>query len=278
MPVLPINSSRTTAPDNRLHAGSIVEYEHSGKPLLAVILGEAKGSKWSLLNERGRNVELPADRLYLLPGSLAPEKSTSAERAEELTRIAQQAETDAASVNLEELWEVCEEANRDFSVGELTELASEKSDLHAHAALRRALLADTIYFKRKKNQFEPRPLASVEQLKIQAAVEAEKAQARQAVVDQLVERLRDPSAPLTCNLKPLEQLAALGTHAEGAKESKELVEEVARRARLNLSGRTEDRAFEILLGAGHFSPHENLALYRCNWQPNYPSAIHTSIQ
>ena len=56
-----------TAP-NRITIGSIVEYEQHGAPMLGVVVGEKK-DKFTIVNSRAAQVDFPAVRLYLLPGS-----------------------------------------------------------------------------------------------------------------------------------------------------------------------------------------------------------------
>lgn len=272
MPVLPPSSKNTAKESERISPGVIVEYEHSGKPLLAAVLGEKKG-RWLLLNQRAREAELTSDRLYVLPGRVPASCSDTSAKAEFLDKLAAEAEEAAAAVQLEEVWQILQGETAEASTREITELLFGDDSLEHHLTTRRALLADRIYFKRKRIGFEPRQVSTVEELKVQIAVEAEKRRQEEELINALLKRLKDKTAPLPASVEHLEQLAALGTQAAHAKEAVNVVSEVAERGGLTLRGKPDQKALELLVAVHHFTEHENLALHRFKRHTRFSDSV-----
>ncbi len=246
--------------DTRIQIGSVVEYEQHAVPLLAIVTAEKKG-KWVVHNEAGGQLELPADRLYLLPGRPV-EAADAAERTKALVGLLARARTAQQRIDLGELWELLIEEGRELGLRELTELALSENTAEHHVAMRRALIADPIFFKRKKNSFEPRPSEVVEELKVKARVEAEKEASREGLINAVVRRLKDGVTPLPGQIAILERYAALGKSAEDSKEAQSLVDEIVKRANVSLSDRSMDRVFELLVRANHFTIDQNMTLIR----------------
>ena len=246
--------------ETRIQIGSIVEYEQHALPLIAVVTAEKKG-KWVVHNEAGGQLELPADRLYLLPGRPL-EAGDAAERTRALTGLLARARAAQEKVDLGELWELLIEEGRELSVKELTELALSENTAEHHVAMRRALISDPVYFKRKKTTFEPRPAEVVEELKVKVRVEGEKEAVREGLIGAVVKRIRDGVTPLPEQIAILERYAALGKSADDSKEAQALMDEIVKRANLNLSDRSMDRVFELLVRANHFTVDQNLTLIR----------------
>ncbi|MCB0322273.1 MAG: RNB domain-containing ribonuclease [Bdellovibrionales bacterium] len=262
MPLKPLQITKNVQTDDtRISPGAVVTYEQHSKTLLGVVLGE-KAGKWLLTNQQGAEVSLPAARLALLPGK-APEGLTTAnQRAAFLESLHTESQALANELDLEEVWSVLEGEVRETSPKEITEMIFNENSLAGHLAVRMALVDDTVYFKRKKTGFEPRPPETVEQLKRQVAVEKEKADRRETFLRAIVDRLKDPNAPLPGNLGFLEEIAAFGKSNEDSKETRLLLDEVIRQARVELPGRPEDKAFQLLVRLGCFRPDHNLLPFR----------------
>lgn len=262
MNLLPRNiakqSSREAA---RIECGAVVEYEHSAKALLGLALTEKSG-KWRLLNQSGHEVELPADRIYLLPAKLELDQNKQSQHLAYLEKLSAEATILAAKLQLAEVWDLVIGERSELSCQELTELLCLKDDALSRLATRRALHADSIYFKRRKNGYEPRAREVVEELRRGAELAAEKERERQHFKKLLLDYAHDKTVKLPPAIRQLEELAALGNQAQQAKELLQLVEEVAVALGCTLSGRTEEKAFALLVAIGHFSVDENLAFYR----------------
>lgn len=257
-----IQPGRAAESDVRIRLGAIVEYEQHGAPHLAMVTGERRG-KWLVTNIAGAQLELPPDRLYLLPGE-PRDAENAAKRAEIIKTLSDEASALRSMVNLGELWELVQGERREVSVRDLTELMLGENSAVNHLAMRRCLLDDAIYFKRKKTTYEPRPPEVVSELRVRAEIEAEKTRAREALVSAVATRLRDSSAELPSSIAILERYAALGKSFEDAKEASALIDDIVKRSGISIDARGEDRAFRLLVKAKHFSDDENLALIRLN--------------
>jgi len=258
MRIIPINMAKGQLEKESLalRVGALVEYENSGAPQLGLISGEKKG-KWSVTNNRGKDVELSSDRLYLLqpvPTDLSNNRSSYLESLE------LEAQRMISDIDLEQLWEVVAENSKEFDSRELGEILWPKLAVVEHIALRRALLKNKVFFKRKKSGFEAREQDVVEELKIQVRVEEEKARKREERIASLLARIKGED--VAAEWQDLAQLAALGSGANNAKESLTLLDELIERGNLGVGGRAEDKAFRVLAAARLFSPDENLAIHR----------------
>ena len=253
-----------------LRVGAVVEYENAGKTLLGVITASKK-NKWAIMNDRGGEVELPSDRLYLLRSTDPTVPTDATGRQRYLSNLMARATQLRSEVDLESLWEISGESKREVDSRELTELAFQSPDLAHYVAVRHALIDNKVFFKRTRVGFEPREARVVEELKVQQRVEEEREAKRQEKVKALLDAVRahkaddirdTQSAPVPVDLLELEQLAAQGMAYPGAKDALKLVEEVIEAGKLDISGRPEDKAFRLLVRAGHFSEHENLSMHR----------------
>lgn len=266
MPLFPANSARLIRSDaNRIEVDCVVEYEQHGKPLVALVTGERKG-KWQLINQQAQELELLAERLYLTPARFQMSCASREEKTVYLKDLADKADGLAKTIQLEELWDVLAENDKEFTVQELTELLFRGDELTlGYIATRHALLNDSIFFKRKKFGFEPRPREVVDELLRKQKADAEKQTRRTEFVNTILSRLQAPSevsSPLPKMVSLLEEIAAFATKAEHAKEGGALLEEILARCPLKFRGKLEEKAFSLLVAVKHFTPDEDLNLIR----------------
>jgi len=247
--------------DVKLHPGALVEYEQHGKTILGMLIGERK-NKWALVNTVGKELELPASRLYLFPSGPDQADTTIEEKARYLQSLDSDADKKKSGIVLAEIWEIVSGEKKEFNTDELTEIACGENSLVAHLAFRQILLADKIYFKRRKYGFEPRPKAVVEELKKKEKVERAKDEVRETLRQAILERLKDPTLPLPASIRALEELAAFGGKAEGAKDIVVLLNDIIDKEKLDIGGKSDQKAFELLVRIKRFSPDENLTLRR----------------
>ena len=163
MVLLP-KSSAKFQPASSLGPGSLVMYENDGVPILATVI-EYKKSKYSVVNQRGKQIELDAVRLHQLPGTLPGDLTTTEKRAAFLDDFFRRAYEASKQINLEEIWALVVEDSNDLDTNSLTESYYGENEQVKHLALRLALLSDTIFFKRKKGLFNARSAEVVAELK-----------------------------------------------------------------------------------------------------------------
>lgn len=257
----PINAPRAQQAQNKICIGSIVEYENHGKPVLSIVSDEVK-DKFDILNGSGKVLKMPAARLYLYPGQVPKEASSHEQKIQYLENLERRAAEIKTTIDLEELWELVSQNQKEISVVELTELALSQNTCENQIAIRRALLEDNVFFKRIRNNYEPRSRSVVEELKKKEKVEKAKKEKLDSLVEALVQRIKGNDVKLPSSIVQIEELAAAGKNSEHAKEASSIVEEVARRCKIELSGRIEHRAFFLLEQARHFDKNVDLNLIR----------------
>jgi len=258
--------------ENRISIGSVVEYEQHGAPVLGVVVSQKK-DKWTVLNTSGGQLDLPPLRLTLLPGRAPEESKDNAAKLKYLAQIESQAAELVSKLDLSEAWELLSEEGREVTSHELAELVLNSVELVPLIAIRRALLGEQVYFKRKKTTFEPRPSETVMALRAQFEAEQGKKRQREHLVEALAARIKDRSVSLPPTVSLIERYAALGKSAEDAKEALEVVEEALSRANVQLGQKAHERAFQLLVLAGHFTEDENLSLFRLGREKRFPPAI-----
>lgn len=268
MGILPSGSTKGSAASPiDPHIGGLVQYDDDGVVLLGVITG-TKRDKFSVLNIRGREVELPRTRLYRLPSGTAAVGATLAAKSEALKAISERIEREATELNVEELWSFVHEDCRSYSVSELCQSYFGADTTEKHAGLRNALIREKIHFKRDKEGFEPRSAQVVGELTIAEEAKKRKVTVRESTVGFVTQRLKDPALPIPHdiaeNFMLMSEVAAGVVHSDPArqKEGKELVYLCGEALRVSENMPVEKRAFEVLVKCAYFTKDSNLAFIR----------------
>lgn len=276
MGILPPGSAKATTAQLDPNIGGLVHYEDDGSVLLGVITG-TKRDKFTVLNIRGREVELPRPRLYRLPAGASAVGATVAAKTEALNAIANNIEKEAAGLNVEELWSFVHEECRLYSVSELCQSYFGADTAEKHGGLRLALIREKVHFKRDKDGFEPRSAQVVGDLKLAEEAKKRKVTVRETTVQFVSQRVKDPSIPIPHELNEtltlMSEVAAGVMHSDPArqKEGKELVHLCVESLRLSENASIEKQAFEVLLRCGYFTKDSNLAFIRYEIPTHYPS-------
>lgn len=275
---------------------SLVLYEHEGQLLLGAVLG-FKRQRFVILNERGREVELMANRLHSAPGHLPHELQSQDARKDYLHTLAERARGLAPTMAIQDLWEVTHHSPKEFSVIELLGLISpatadslgtDRPDtgspdtVATFIGLFHALTQDKVFFKRERVGFLPRPPSTVEQLQRAESARLTKRAARSVFIEWVRTRMSGqssaPPADALESLELLEEVAAGAPHLDNAahREAKEIVDScVADIGEKGLggmlSGNRERRAYQLLERIKWFSPVTNLSLYRHRPPRRFPA-------
>jgi exoribonuclease II len=252
----PIIKNKST--DTKIAPGKILEYLQHGKSLFAVALREKK-DRWTIINQDGSEFDLPIERIDLLPGQVPESANSSKEKLHFLQTTIEAAKSLAISINLAEVWELVLNNQTEISHLELVELFFKENDTLTNLSTRLILDSDRIYFKKKKDKkYEPRTAEQVEELKKQLLAEQKKKEKRDLLVSEIIAKLTDPLLPLPKGIRLLEEFSALGKSYTQAQEAQEILEEVTKQSKLQLSGYPQEQAFQLLCKIGHFTTHENL--------------------
>jgi exoribonuclease-2 len=267
LPKNPSQSSaqKSSAPDSSV--GALVQYEDDAQVLLGVITG-IKKDKPVVFNQRGRELELARNRLYILPRRDLPPVSSSSARMEALERVASAIESEAQKLNVQEVWSFLNEEIRPYSVSEICQAYFGADVCEQHAGLRVALIRERMHFKRDRDAFEPRPASVVEDLRKAEEAKNRKKVLRESALSFLEARTPDKAESIPAELRDaihlIEEVAALVSHTDPArqKEAREFVQLCADKLHVPESLSLEKRAFEVLLKAGIFHEHTNLSFVR----------------
>jgi exoribonuclease II len=252
--------------------GKLIEFRQGSDRHLAV-LDRPEGKKhWIALDARGHSQKLhPRDVSYELGGE--------GYGVEDIARIEAELADYLDPSALEVAWELLVEDQESTDPKGLAQLLfSDQGAVPCYAA-HRLLCEDKLYFKQRKDHYEPRPIAQVEELKHQIAVEQERQvrwQSFLALVQQRLQANSDgtsegcPSASWSPEelvyIESLERFAIFEQEAPNRTPALEL---------LNALGRFENpaAAFELLVDLGRWSPHENLLVRRRQLPTTFPSKV-----
>jgi len=249
--------------------GSLIEFIDGGRFYCGLVTGVAD-KKIHLLNQNGREINLPEARILIASKQVYPHNATR----EALTARLQQCAADRAAlaeaITLRELWEiVCEEADDEFTMDLLAELhfgGTINDD--QRAAFLRAIFSDSLFFKFRNGRIAAHTPAQVEQLQVQRQKEREKAQ----VLDRAAENLQKIMQGIPIGeddwpdrercLQWLSQSVLLGS--ESAED--DFIRQVLKKAGLT----SPHAGFELLVKAGVWDADENLALLRSDQPVDFP--------
>ncbi len=255
---------------------SLVSYENEGQLLAGAVIGFRR-QRYVILNERGREVELTANRLHPIPGNLPLEARSIEERKNFLAELASGARAQAPKIDLSELWNVVQSDPKEYSVPDLFELsfgeAPKPTNAQPFFALWAALTSDKINFKRDRDGFLPRSAAAVEELRKAESARVAKLAKRSVFFDWVRERIRDAAIPappdLAETIELLEEVAAGAPHLDNTRhrEAKEIIDNcianIGEQALGGgLGGNREQRAFRLLERIGWITERTNLSLIR----------------
>ncbi len=264
--MLPKGAIKTVAAP-AFSAGSLVMYENDGAPILAVVLAWKK-NRYNVLNDRGREIELVTERLHALPGKMPGNLTSHAEQTEYLLKLRRAAETEASSVVLDDLWSVLQETPQEVSTTELTTLYFNDDSLDHHLAMRFALLADKLYFKRRQEDFSARAPEVIAELKKAEETRLERQRIIEGTFEFIRARVSNPSLPIPQEAASaiclLEDVVVNTSEIDPAhqKEAKDLIERAAAAIGISFNGPIEQKAYLILEKIHHFTAATNLSFVR----------------
>lgn len=261
-----------------LATGTVCLYEHDGRPLLGVVLG-IKNKKYNLLNQRGREIELPDFRLCALGLKTPADLAGNTAIANFLEQTFERSNKLSDDINLELVWTVVQAEQRYYPSQELAELYFQKPSAEQHLALRLALLGDRIFFKRQEDGFSPRPDSTVQELKVSEQSRKEKQRTQQLALDTFSARLKDPQAPIPAEIEvichTMLEIIAGCTEIDGARlrDAKDITDYCGDKLKLELRGSREQRMSTILQAVHILTPNTNLAFARKRYNWNRPAAV-----
>jgi exoribonuclease II len=246
-----------------MEKGTLVEFRTSGERRLAVI-ERAEGKKhWIATDERGQAHTLhPREMTYTVTGG--PYKST------DIPSFSQAVQPYLDPSSLEVAWELLSEMGESATPAALAQLLfSEQQPAQCYAAF--CLLEDDrLYFKQKADRYEPRSASQVQDLKHQLTMTEQREQEWRNFLGRLESALQGTAVEWLPNDRPhLDALEKLATFGE---ESSARAAAAVVLTGLGQPG-TPVAAFNLLVGLGMWSPHENLTLRRNQTPQSFPTQV-----
>ncbi|WP_035984948.1 ribonuclease catalytic domain-containing protein [Leptolyngbya sp. KIOST-1] len=232
--------------------GTLVEFKHQGQPRLGVVDRPEGKKNWVVIDERGQAHTLhPRDFNY--------EASGGPYKPGDIGPFVAEAESYIDPSSLEIAWEFLSEAGESADPAALAQLLfSDQSPAFCYAA-HRLLAEDKVFFKQKGDRYEPRPVAQVEELRLQIERETQRQQEWESFMTKARQGLAGKTVAWEKGDRPrletLERLALFGDESSQRTQAAEI---------LNALGvaPTAAGAFDTLVALGLWSIHENLALRR----------------
>lgn len=156
-------------------AGKLIEYLDNGKFICALVT-ENQSKRLRLINQNGREVNLPPSRVVHCSSATHPLSGSREELTNQLRYTTEKRLALMTDVNLEEIWELTvEESSNVFSPSFLAELIfGEDATDDTISALLRCVFSDKLFFKFKEGRILANSAEKVAQLQLQIEKEARK--------------------------------------------------------------------------------------------------------
>ncbi|HIQ37961.1 MAG TPA: RNB domain-containing ribonuclease [Desulfocapsa sulfexigens] len=242
-------------------SGKLIEYLDGGRFLCAYVIG-AQAKRLHLINQNGREMNLPLSRVVHCSDKTHSVDSSREELTRELIKTAETRKQFMGKIDLQEIWELTsDESTQSFSPSFLAELSFGKdADDDIVAAFLRSVFEDRLYFKYKENKVIAHSSEHIEQLQKQR----EKEKRTQELIELGAGFLKQIN---TCSKKDLpkndtcdECLHIIRDFYISGSDSKqaELAKKILKASGLN---RPHD-PFHILVKAGLWDKNENIPLLR----------------
>ena len=247
-----------------MEKGTLVEFRDKGDRHLGVVERPEGKKLWLVRDERDQARTLhPRDITYVIAGESFQPSQIAAFR-ESLAPFLDPS-------NLEVAWEFYGEEGQSTDPKSLAELLfSDQGPACCYAA--HCLLSDDkVYFKQRKDGYDPRPATQVAEIKHQLEVEAQREVQWQGFIQRINQALGGEDVPQWDHhdrlwLDALERYATFGEEAKNRNPALELLSALHR-------GQTPEQAFELMVDLGLWGPHENLVLKRSLISVHFPAEV-----
>lgn len=244
-----------------MEKGTLIEFRIQGERRLAVADRPEGKKNWIFIDERGQ------------PHSLRPQRIEYAVEGEsykpsDIPQFLQQIQDYLDPSSLEVAWELLVDEGAGVTASELAQLLfSDQSPPLCYAA-HLLLSEDKIYFKKKAENYEPRPASQVAEIKHQLEVERERSREK----EEFFARVRQALAgeKVTWQESDRSRLEAIEKLALYPEQTHRLAQEILEALERSPTSQT---ASELLVELGRWSPHENLFLRRSSYPIHFSQKV-----
>jgi exoribonuclease II len=248
--------------------GTLVEFRLQGQTRLAVVDRPEGKKNWIAIDQHQHSHTLhPRQITYAVQGRPY--------QAQEIGAFLRESSAYLQPDSLEVAWELLLEEGKAVSAAQMAQLLfSQQEPAQCYAA--HCLLAeDKLYFKLKGDLYEPRPASQVNELKHQLEREGQRQQERHGFLGRVRAALSGEQIEWVNSDRPyldaLERFATLGDESSQRSLALEILAEIHRPD-------SPLATFELLVGLGLWSSHENLFLRRSQIPTQFPPQVLESGQ
>jgi exoribonuclease-2 len=243
--------------------GRIIEYLDGDELKMGLVTVPGK-SKLQLIDERGRNASVQPNRVVVVHQG----PTSASEFPHRAAELRAQIESALKDLDIELLWESVRDQADEWTVEQLAEnYFGDRHPVHL-SALFRALMDDTLYFKRKGHSFAPKTLDQVreQQTALQRRQEKEQWQQRaRAWIEQVLSSEgRVDAAP---DMVPLVSKIEDFLLRKNRNDAVELLDEAGE----DLTAR--EVAFDLLVKTGRLEPDADPLLVIAGIEDRFPSKV-----
>lgn len=238
-----------------LKEGSVAEI-YCNKKITAAYCFELKNSSAKFLLENGKTVKMPADKVLFVSDSAVTDMNDSSALSAYLGRLSAERDRIASEIPLRDIWELCCDDMISLGIKEIADLwyGDSYSD-NDFAGLQRAVMEDSLFFRRKNDLFfinPPDKVYEIEHMRELENVRKERLNAFSAAAA-LVLSGKASSIPegFSDFISVLSDAAARPSSEEPSRQAADLCERIG----IKTSG-----IFDFLVKASVFDENENLLL------------------
>ena len=244
-----------------MEKGKLIEFRVNGDRRLAV-LEKPEGKKdWIAIDENGNCHKVRPQKIdYMVEGEFY--------KHSQICQFQQEVSKYLDDSSLEIAWELLVEESTPVSPSELAGLIFSDETPELCYASYLLLCDDKIYFKKKGDLFEPRPLSQVEEIKHQIHVEAQKKKEKEEFVSQVNQALQGKTVTWSdSDLTRIHHLEKFALQPEKlSKQAEDILELLGRK-------KTAENAVQLLIDLKLWSKHENIFLRRSSYPNEFSQQV-----
>ena len=244
-----------------MEKGKLIEIKVNGDRRLAVLERPEGKKDWVAIDENGNSHKVRPQKIdYMVEGE--------SYQYTDIPKFQQEVNQYLDDSSLEIAWELLVEELEPTSPAELAGLifSDETPELCYAAYL--LLCEDKIYFKKKGDLYEPRPISQVEEIKHQIEVEAQKKQEKENFVTKVNQALQGETVTWAdADLTRIHYLEKLAIQPEKpSKQAEDILELLGKK-------KTPENAVQLLIDLKLWSKHENIFLRRSSYPNEFSKQV-----
>ncbi len=218
--------------------------------------------KMQLVDPKGRNLSVSGDRVVIVHRSVSETDFPAIAR-----QISEKIALRQAEVDVELLWQSLGGKEHPLQASELGPMFFSEDTPEAASAVFRALLEDTLYFKRKGTQFVPRGPEQVSTELIRRQRQQEHDNFRQRATALITELVRKKSAPVGPEAMPIVDRIQNWLKLKNGDEVGSILEQVAGVTK------ARDAAYDILVRTGRIAATADRFLFLAGVEEQFSQAV-----